>query len=227
MPWHRTNRPQKTNFVNTPFCLILSFLSVVESQQAEATLIAPWWLGQPWFRKLLSITTSTPVHIPQMMWSFIQLETQEPQSLSLPHIHFQDIWQKWLAANSAAAHQLSYTWASSALTQYDNILSKPCTYCDQHGAAFPATVNTLVNPMESLSGQFEQPKSIMGTTSATITGLLHALDEVSPMLDLHIPILVTALVKSGAKLVRPSDWPDLVAKVIVPNPFSLQVPQKP
>lgn len=52
------------NFVNPPFFLIQKVLQVIKEQQAEATLVAPWWPAQPWFQTLLAMSTCTPMYLP-------------------------------------------------------------------------------------------------------------------------------------------------------------------
>lgn len=54
----------ENNYVNPPFCLIPRVLDVVEKQQAHATLIAPVWKAQTWFRRLLKMTVSPPLQLP-------------------------------------------------------------------------------------------------------------------------------------------------------------------
>ncbi len=62
MHWHsKIGTHTHNNYVNPPFRLIGKILQVIETQGAYATLIAPYWPAQSWFRKLLNafdITTS-------------------------------------------------------------------------------------------------------------------------------------------------------------------------
>ena len=53
------------NYVNPPFRLIPRVLDVVQAQQAEATLIAPYWPSQPWFGKLQSMLVAPPFQLPR------------------------------------------------------------------------------------------------------------------------------------------------------------------
>lgn len=53
------------NFVNAPFHLIPRVLQLIRTQQAEATVIAPWWPAQPWFRDLLTMAVATPIQLPK------------------------------------------------------------------------------------------------------------------------------------------------------------------
>ena len=65
--WARMN-----NYVNTPFFLIPRVLDVIETQKAVATIIAPIWPAQPWFRRLTRMAVSRPVLIPlssRTIWS--------------------------------------------------------------------------------------------------------------------------------------------------------------
>ena len=52
------------NFVNPPFFLIPRVLQVIRHQKAEATLVAPWWPAQPWFRDLRKMSISDPLQLP-------------------------------------------------------------------------------------------------------------------------------------------------------------------
>jgi hypothetical protein len=73
------NWGQELNFVNAPFRLLGKVLEVVTMQRAEATVIAPWWPGQTWFRKLQSMSVMTPFRIPNKKQSFMYMgSTPEP-----------------------------------------------------------------------------------------------------------------------------------------------------
>lgn len=52
------------NFVNAPFRLIPRVLDVLRSQQADATIIAPLWKAQPWYRLLKSASVCPPLTLP-------------------------------------------------------------------------------------------------------------------------------------------------------------------
>lgn len=60
----------ENNFINPPFRLLPQILAKVQQEGAMATLIAPWWPNQPWFRTLLDMTIATPFRIPKRMRSF-------------------------------------------------------------------------------------------------------------------------------------------------------------
>ena len=55
---------QHMNFVNPPFRLVARVLDVIEAQQAEATLIAPLWPGQPWMPRLRRLSVAPPLRLP-------------------------------------------------------------------------------------------------------------------------------------------------------------------
>ena len=57
--WHIHN-----NFVNPPFRLMPKVLDVISSQSAVATVIAPAWPAQPWYRRLLSMAVTNPIKLP-------------------------------------------------------------------------------------------------------------------------------------------------------------------
>ena len=58
------NWGQHVNFVNCPFRLIPQVLDIIQTQEAEATLIAPYWPGQPWFRRLQQMSLELLLRIP-------------------------------------------------------------------------------------------------------------------------------------------------------------------
>lgn len=57
--WHLEN-----NFVNAPFCLLHKVLDVVQTQKAYATVIAPKWLGQTWYHRLVKMSICPPLRLP-------------------------------------------------------------------------------------------------------------------------------------------------------------------
>ena len=68
----QSNWAGENNFVNAPFRLLPQVLTKIQMEQAEATIIAPWWPSQPWFRHMWNMTTATPLRIPKAPGSFIQ-----------------------------------------------------------------------------------------------------------------------------------------------------------
>ena len=57
--WH-----QHVNFINPPIRLLPRILQTLEQYQAEATIIAPWWPAQPWFRTLQEMAIGQPLKLP-------------------------------------------------------------------------------------------------------------------------------------------------------------------
>ena len=51
----------ENNFVNAPFCLLHKVLDVIQDQRAQATVIAPKWLAQPWYSRLQSMAVAPPL----------------------------------------------------------------------------------------------------------------------------------------------------------------------
>ena len=62
---------EHNNYVNAPFRLLPQVIDTVLTQKAVATVIAPWWPGQTWTRKLLEMSTEPPIHIPNLRQTFI------------------------------------------------------------------------------------------------------------------------------------------------------------
>ena len=52
------------NFVNAPFKMIPRILDKIAEEQATATIIAPVWPSQVWFRRLCNMTTHMPLPLP-------------------------------------------------------------------------------------------------------------------------------------------------------------------
>ena len=56
---------QENNYVNPPFWLIPRVLQLIKSQKCEATVIAPWWPGQSWFRTIIQMSIDEPRVLPR------------------------------------------------------------------------------------------------------------------------------------------------------------------
>ncbi len=65
------------NFVNAPFRLLPRILTLLQAQQAHATIIAPHWPGQPWYQRLRAMARSPPLKIPKLAFHH-QSGTPEP-----------------------------------------------------------------------------------------------------------------------------------------------------
>ena len=71
----------ENNYVFPPFRLIDRVLDIVEQQGAEATLIAPLWKAQTWFKRLLRMSVAEPLVIPNTSENFRRISrfcTPEP-----------------------------------------------------------------------------------------------------------------------------------------------------
>ena len=58
------NWANKNNFINPPFFLLDRVVNKVIADRALATVVAPWWPNQPWFRKLKSLSVAAPLELP-------------------------------------------------------------------------------------------------------------------------------------------------------------------
>lgn len=54
------------NFVNAPFRMIQQVLDVVQTQKAEATIIAPRWPAQPWYQTLQKLAVCPALTLPKV-----------------------------------------------------------------------------------------------------------------------------------------------------------------
>ena len=61
------------NFVNPPFRLLPKVLRLISNQQVCATVIAPYWPSQTWFRTLLQMSQAPPLRIPNTRRSIRRL----------------------------------------------------------------------------------------------------------------------------------------------------------
>ena len=69
------------NFVNPPFRLIPKILTLIQQQKVEATIIAPWWPAQPWFKTLQRLSISNPLRLPHSIRTFIPMVPVCPEPL--------------------------------------------------------------------------------------------------------------------------------------------------
>ena len=75
--WGRHN-----NYVNPPFRLLDKILDIVVQQKADATIIAPLWPAQTWFRRLQNLTICPPIRI--FRRGIIALNHSVPEPLRNP-----------------------------------------------------------------------------------------------------------------------------------------------
>jgi hypothetical protein len=74
----QTNWKQMNNYVNAPFALLPRVLNVINLQNATATVIAPLWPGQPWFRQLTQMAIDLPVELPMSKRTVMAIGAREP-----------------------------------------------------------------------------------------------------------------------------------------------------
>ena len=71
----------ENNYCCPPFRLIESVINCVVNQKADTTLIAPLWSAQPWYLRLIRLSTRAPVLIPNIPGMFQRMSrtcTPEP-----------------------------------------------------------------------------------------------------------------------------------------------------
>ena len=68
------------NFVNALFRLIPRIVRIIREQRADATLLAPWWPAQPWFREQLEMSIRPPLRLPNRKHMFLR-STHTPEPL--------------------------------------------------------------------------------------------------------------------------------------------------
>ena len=66
----QSNWGEENNYVNAPFRMLGRVLDVVSEQRASAMIIAPYWPSQPWFQRLLTMATSSPIQLPNSSRTF-------------------------------------------------------------------------------------------------------------------------------------------------------------
>ncbi len=75
---------QQNNFVNCPFWMIAKVLKVIQNQQAEATVIAPWWPSQPWFKRIQQMSQGFPIKLPNSLATYLPHIRVTPEPLRHP-----------------------------------------------------------------------------------------------------------------------------------------------
>ena len=81
MVWMLTllhKRRQENNFVNPPIRLLDKVLGIIQQQGAHATVIAPWWPAQTWFKTLNSMSICPPIRVFQRAIIPLNPATPEP-----------------------------------------------------------------------------------------------------------------------------------------------------
>ena len=68
----------ENNFVNAQFCLLHKVLDVIQDQRAQATVIAPKWLAQPWYSRLQSMAVAPPLRLPNSPRVCLAMGVAEP-----------------------------------------------------------------------------------------------------------------------------------------------------
>jgi hypothetical protein len=61
----QTDWGNQNNFVNPPFRLLQKVINMIVSQKAVATIIAPVWRAQTWYKSLQALSVAPPFRIPQ------------------------------------------------------------------------------------------------------------------------------------------------------------------
>ena len=80
----QTDWGQELNFVNAPFFLLPKVVEIVKQQQAEATIIAPWWPAQPWFQQIKSMAVCPPMLMPKSKRVVVRLGPKLVEPLKNP-----------------------------------------------------------------------------------------------------------------------------------------------
>ena len=84
------------NYVNAPFHLIPQVLKILMEQQAEATLIAPYWSAQPWTATYTSVLVGgQPCQATQFATPACQFSRlpRVPEKSGLEHLCLVVIWE--------------------------------------------------------------------------------------------------------------------------------------
>ena len=72
---------EENNYVNPPFRLLNRVLDVVQMQEASATVIAPVWPAQSWFRRLVTMSVQPPIPVPNRENAILQIGPKIPEPL--------------------------------------------------------------------------------------------------------------------------------------------------
>ena len=69
------------NFVNPPFRLLTKVVQKIISSKANATVIAPWWPAQPWFKMLQKMAVCAPIKLPKASKLCISVTHYAPEPI--------------------------------------------------------------------------------------------------------------------------------------------------
>ena len=78
----QTDWAKHNNFVNPPFRLLGRVVQLLKQQKATATLVAPWWQAQPWFRELMNMSIAPPFRLPNHTAAFLPVGRRLPEPLN-------------------------------------------------------------------------------------------------------------------------------------------------
>ena len=69
----------ENNFVNPPFWLLPRVLQLIHDQKVCATVIAPKWTGQLWYRLLQKMLVAEPLQLQQIPGMFLMKGNSIPE----------------------------------------------------------------------------------------------------------------------------------------------------
>jgi hypothetical protein len=96
-----------------PFCLIQKCLTKILREQAELTIVTPYWPAQPWFPSLLELTCEPALVLPREELLMGPTGQQHPLAQSILLIAWRLSGIRWKAA-AFRARWSSFSWEESA-----------------------------------------------------------------------------------------------------------------
>lgn len=143
------NWQYENNYVNPPFCLIPHALQVIKAQKAYATIIAPMWKAQTWFRQLQILTISTPLRIPNSPRVFRAMgPTPEPCRNRKWQIYAWRVFGGKVKKNKGwsddSANRMQFCLAKSTIGSYNKVISRYADFRKVVGCQFPSNSTAVL-----------------------------------------------------------------------------------
>ena len=200
----QTNWGTMNNFVNPPFALIPRILNIIREQKAVATLIAPEWVGQPWYQQLTGMLTdqlSKTTNITQND-NCTRSKKGTVQKQSMAHLRLENLWSARLRCSDwsrRATRQTIHSTADSTLRSYNSYVEKYVLFfkTNNHDFTEEHNISALADFLCQIADSSTRPESCIKSTLTAVSFYFEGLGKPSPAYNSDIKRLTTALIKSG------------------------------
>ena len=200
----QTNWGTMNNFVNPPFALIPRILNIIREQKAVATLIAPKWVGQPWYQQLTGMLIDQPIRLPISHRTIIALgPRKEPFKNSRWNIYAWRISGQQdcdvAVGPDGPQDKTIHSIAESTLRSYNSYVEKYVLFCktNNHDFTEEHNISALADFLCQIANSSTRPESCIKSTLAAVSFYFEGLGKPSPAYNSDIKRLTAALIKSG------------------------------